>query len=68
VEEIARDFSGRAIVAKLDVDIAGSTATKYKVKFLPTLIVFKNGKEVARKVGSGGKQELVDMLNQAFSQ
>ena len=52
----------------VDVDIATSTAAKYDIEFLPTLIVFKNGKEVARKVGSGGKQELVDLLNQAFSQ
>ena len=67
MEEVAADFGGRAVVAKVDVDIAGSTAAKYGVEYLPTLIVFKNGKEVARRVG-GGKQELVALLNQAFSE
>ncbi len=68
MEEIARDFSGRAIVAKLDVDIAKSTARKYDVTAYPTLIVFRNGTEVARRVGGGGKQVLVDLLNRAFRQ
>ncbi len=68
MEDVARDFSGRAIVAKLDVDIAKSTARKYDVTAYPTLIVFKNGKVVARRVGGGKKQVLVDLLNQAFSQ
>ena len=66
MEEVAKEFGGRAVVAKLDVDAAGATAQKYEVQFLPTLIVFKDGKEVTRKVGGGGKADLAALINQAL--
>ncbi len=46
VEEIAEDYAGRVVVAKLDVDVADAIATKYGVQILPTLMVFKDGKVV----------------------
>ncbi len=68
MEEVAKDFGGRAVVAKLNCRSAPTTASKYNIQVVPTLIVFKNGAVVARKEGSRGKQELVDMLNQAMGQ
>jgi len=51
VEELARDFTGRALVAKLDVDTNPATAQQYGVRSIPTLIYFHNGQAVDRVIG-----------------
>ena len=55
VEEIAKDYEGRAVVAKLDIDKAKEVAIQYEVSSIPTLIVFNGGQEVARVVGVAEK-------------
>lgn len=67
VEELAKDFQGRAKVAKVDVDAAGQTATKYGVMSIPTLIVFKGGQEVDRAVGVTPKDTLASKLEEQLS-
>jgi thioredoxin 1 len=52
VEEIAKEFAGRALTAKLDVDANPMTAQRYGVMSIPTLIYFQNGREVDRVVGA----------------
>jgi thioredoxin 1 len=52
VEELAQEFAGRAVVAKLDVDANPSTAQRYGVMSIPTLIFFKNGEEIDRVMGA----------------
>lgn len=66
VEEIASDYEGRAVVAKLDVDKAEELAIRYEVSSIPTLIVFKEGKEFARVVGVAEKSELTSRLDEAL--
>ena len=51
VEEVAADFEGRAVVGKVDVDEQGELAMRYGVMSIPTVIFFKDGKEIDRKVG-----------------
>lgn len=51
VEELAREFAGRALVAKLDVDANPVTAQRYGVQSIPTLLYFRDGREVDRAVG-----------------
>ena len=51
VEEVAGQFRGRAAVAKVDVDRNEKIAEEFKIEAIPTLIVFKDGKEVRRFVG-----------------
>ena len=51
VEELGREFAGRALMAKLDVDANPATARRYGVMSIPTLIFFHNGQEVDRAVG-----------------
>lgn len=46
VEEIAKDYASRVVVATLDVDVAGEIATSYGVQTLPTLMVFKGGEAI----------------------
>lgn len=58
VEFLARDFAGKVDVFALDVDENTRTSDKYQVMSLPTLIFFRNGKEVHRSVGVSTYEEL----------
>ena len=51
LEDLAREVTGRALIAKLDVDANPITARRYGVMSIPTLIYFRNGQEVDRVVG-----------------
>ncbi len=66
VEELAQEFAGRALVAKLDVDANPSTAQRYRVMSIPTLVFFKNGEEVDRVMGAQPanalRQKLQDLM------
>ena len=52
VEALAREFAGRAIVAKVDVDTNTTTAQRYGVQSIPTLLYFHQGREVDRVIGA----------------
>jgi len=65
VDEIAREKQGVALVAKLDTDRAQQTSTQFNIRSIPTSIVFKRGKEVARQTGAVPKKMLEDMLARA---
>jgi thioredoxin 1 len=52
VEQLAREFAGQAVVAKLDVDASPMTAQRYGVMSIPTMILFRNGQEVDRVLGA----------------
>ncbi|HVK60202.1 MAG TPA: thioredoxin [Bdellovibrionales bacterium] len=62
LEEIAGEMAGRARIVKVDVDANGATASKYGVRGIPTLVVFKEGREVGRLVGNQPKDAIVKML------
>ncbi len=63
VEEIARDYSGKAMVAKMDTDANPQTPMKYGIMGIPTLIIFKDGKEAERIVGAVPKAMIVRKLD-----
>jgi len=65
VEDIARRYTPRIAVAKINVDENGDLAFEYGVMSIPTLIVFRNGVEVKRIVGyyPGLARELVRTLD-----
>ena len=52
IEELAREFAGRALMAKLDVDANPATAQQYGVQSIPLLLYFRNGQVVDRVVGA----------------
>lgn len=62
IEEMANEFAGKAVVAKINVDEVGDVASEFGVMSIPTLIYFKDGKEVKRFVGARPKTELVKEL------
>jgi thioredoxin 1 len=63
IEEISKDFEGKAIVGKVDVDANQEFAAKYGVRNIPTVLVFQNGEVVGRQVGVAPKQTYIDSLN-----
>jgi len=58
VEEIAKEYSGRLKVCKLNVDEAPKTASEYGVMSIPTLAIFKGGEIVDKSVGVMSKDVL----------
>ncbi len=62
VEEIAQMFQGKLDVGKLNVDENGAIAAEYGVMSIPTLIIFKDGKEAERFVGYKPKEELAALV------
>ena len=67
VDEVARAYMGRALVAKLDTDRAQRTSSGFNIRGIPTTIVFREGKEVARQTGAVPKPVLVKMLDGAVA-
>jgi thioredoxin 1 len=63
LESLADDFDGKVKVVKINVDENGKLATEYNVNAIPSLIIFKGGKEVDRIVGAGTKEVYADKLN-----
>lgn len=51
VDELAREHAGRLLIAKVDTDRAPEVSMQYKIRGIPTLILFQDGVEVARSVG-----------------
>jgi len=62
IDELAGVYAGKVTIGKLDVDESQGTAAKYGVMSIPTVIVFKGGKEVERKVGFAGKGGYEEMI------
>lgn len=65
IEKLADSTKGKAIVGKLDVDTASDIARQHGIQSIPTIIIFKNGKEVDRLIGVRPKAELEARLLQA---
>ena len=63
VDEVATEYQGKAKVGKLDVDNNPQTATRYQVRGIPTLLLFKNGAVVDQVVGAVGKEQVATLLN-----
>lgn len=63
IEDLATSLAGRVRVAKLDVDRSPVTAARLRIQGVPTLIVFKEGHEVARMVGARPKADILRALS-----
>jgi len=62
IEELAKDYAGRALVGKLDVDENPATAERFQVFSIPTVLIMKNGREVERIVGCVPKDQIETAL------
>lgn len=68
VEEIAAEFAGKIKAGKLNVDDHQNVSVKYNVSSIPTLVVFKDGKEVERSIGYKTKDEIHNWLTKHLEQ
>lgn len=67
LEDLSTTMAAEVKIVKLNVDDNSQTASKFNVMNIPTLIVFKNGKEAERVVGALSKQDLEKKIRTAIS-
>lgn len=67
VKELAVDYAGRLKVGKLDFDTSHSSAVRYGIQSLPTLLLFKDGSVVNRMVGAVPRQRLVESIEEVLA-
>ena len=66
IDELSKDFEGKAVVGKIDVDANQEFAAKYGVRNIPTVLLFKDGELVSRQVGVAPKKTYEDAINAAL--
>jgi len=66
LEEIASEMGDQVTVAKLNIDDNPMTPSKFGVRGIPTLMLFKNGEVAATKVGALPKSKLVEWINETI--
>ncbi|QOR73866.1 thioredoxin [Cruoricaptor ignavus] len=62
IEEVAEDFEGRALVGKVDVDNNQEVSSRYGIRSIPTVLIFKNGEVVDKIVGVVPKEQITEKL------
>ena len=62
LEELAKEFDGRMTVAKMNIDDNPATPTRYQVRGIPTLLLFRDGEVAAMKVGAAPKSDLASWV------
>lgn len=67
VDELSKDMADKISVYKVNIDQNPETPTKYGVRGIPTLVVFKDGKPISTKVGSLPKSNLYQWVEEALS-
>lgn len=63
IEELAKEYKGKAKIGKLDTEENNSTPVKFGITAIPTIIVFKNGQAVNKMVGAKSKKDLKAALD-----
>jgi thioredoxin 1 len=63
LKEIAKDYEGRLQIVKMDVDANQAIPSKFGIRGIPTLILFKNGVPAAQKVGAMAKGQLTSFID-----
>jgi thioredoxin 1 len=63
ISSLADDFAGKATIAKINIDKSPDIAAKFGVMNIPTVILFKDGKQIDKKVGGSPKAVYENMIN-----
>ena len=64
LDDLAKDYKGKIVIAKLNVDESPQNASKYGVSAIPTMLIFKNGEPVQSIVGYKPKAELKKAIDE----
>ena len=65
LEQISDELSGKVTIAKLNIEESPTTPSRYGVRGIPTMMLFKGGQMASMKVGAMPKQKILDWLNEA---
>ena len=63
IDELSEEYDGKAVVGKVDIDSNQQYAAQFGVRNIPTVLVFKNGELVDRKVGVSSKNDYAQALD-----
>ncbi|MDR0419817.1 MAG: thioredoxin [Prevotellaceae bacterium] len=63
IEELSKEFEGKVVVGKVDVDAQSSIPAQYGIRNIPTILFFKNGELVDKLVGASPKADYIKKLN-----
>lgn len=63
LSEVAAEYAGKVTIGKLNIDQNSATPPKFGIRGIPTLLLFKDGKVAATKVGALSKAQLVEFLD-----
>lgn len=66
IDALADQYGDKVVVGKVDVDQSGQVAQTLGVMSIPTVIMFKGGKEVERKIGFGGRAMYEEMIKKVI--
>ena len=66
VEQLSQELDGRVQVAKVNVDESPEIAARYGVRSIPSLLLFKGGREIGRTVGAAPKEAYARFIEQTF--
>src|SRR3954467_7894874 len=65
LEQISQELAGKVTIAKLDIEDSPTTPSRYGVRGIPTMMLFKDGQMASMKVGAMPKQKILDWLAEA---
>ena len=66
VEEIAKEYNGKLVVAKMNVDESQSVPSRYGIRAIPTLILFKDGEVIDQVTGAVSKTNIDALIQKAL--
>ncbi len=66
IDELAAEYAGKVLIAKMDVDENSATPGRFGIRAIPTFILFKNGQVVEQVTGASNKSSLKDMIQKAL--
>src|SRR6187399_2411743 len=65
LEQISEELAGKVTIAKLDIEQSPTTPSRYGVRGIPTMMLFKDGQMASMKVGAMPKQKILEWLAEA---
>jgi len=66
LEQVAKEVTGKAVIGKIDIDSEPKTATRFQITSVPTMILFKNGKEMGRLEGLRNAADIKKFIQSAL--
>lgn len=67
IEELSKDYEGKVLFMKINVDENQQSSMKYQIMSIPTTIIFKGGEELERESGFTGRESFEELIKKAIS-